>query len=146
MFSFPPTVWGDNEVYYISTGTGFLFYNDNIDEKTCLDYAFVGEFSFGRYFYEHMALELVTDYIHDGHKRSDIRAYSLALAAVWNYPLSQKTRLFAGGGIAYYYSEFDGYIKGIRIVDDDNRLGTNIFAGAEFDFGSRLFNNHESRF
>jgi hypothetical protein len=139
MVSFPLIASGDQRVYYIDAGAGFLFYNDDIDEKTSLDHAFDGEFSFGRYFHENMALEVVAGYIHDGHEESDLRAYSLGLEAVWKYPLSQKTRLFAGGGIAYYYSEFDGFINGIRTVDDDTGPGANILAGAEFDVGSRYF-------
>ena len=90
MFSLPSTALGDKEDYYIMTGMGLLFYNDDIDQKTRLDDAFDGELSFGRYLYRNMALEFITGYIHDGHERSDIKAFSLALAAVWSYPLSQK--------------------------------------------------------
>ena len=126
--------------YFTAAGAGFLFYTADAKEKTDLDYAADFEVSFGKLYDNHFVAEAVAHYIHDGHAGDDIRIYTISLALMRMFPLSQRSKCFVGAGfVSAFFSKYFGHIYGDPKRDSDYRAGVNLMVGLQFDMGQSLF-------
>ncbi|MEE4262033.1 MAG: outer membrane beta-barrel protein [Desulfobacteraceae bacterium] len=140
LFPQPLAALSEEGKYFTTAGAGFLFYTDDAKEKTDLDYAADFEISFGKSIDNHFVPEAVVHYIHDGHTGDDIKIYTISLALMRMFPLSQRTGLFVGGGfVSAFFSKYFGHIYGAQKRDQDYSAGVNLIAGIQFDIGPSLF-------
>ena len=128
LFVLPSAAWGDDAKNYVTAGAGFYFYTGDIGDDTELDEAFVGEFSYGRYFHPNFALEAGVGYIHDDHSGDELQGYPVTLTAIGVYPV-EKVRLLGGGGVGVYPMNFDGVVNDVKIHGEDTVLGGHVLMG-----------------
>jgi len=145
LFVLPSAAWGDDAKNYITAGAGFYFYTGDISNETKLDEAFIGEFSYGRYFHPNFALEAGVGYIHDDHHGDELQGWPFTLTAIGIYPV-EKVRLFGGGGIGVYPMNFDGEIDGVKIHGEDTVIGGHVLLGFHWDILSSAFIGMEGKY
>jgi hypothetical protein len=127
----PSAAWGDDAQNYVTAGVGLYYYTGDITRETRLDEAFLGELSYGRYFYPNFVLEAGVGYIHDDHQGDELQGWPFTLTAIGVYPV-EKVRLLGGGGIGVYPMNFDGEINNVKIHGEDTVVGGHLLMGCHW--------------